>query len=262
MELLTSCRRRGVDLLYSNMEMLLPLPRAQLTSSSHRAALPVSQSCRPDTPASSVAESSDCSDNISPVKMSDRMRKKKRRHSLAAQEESLSESEETFLSLKESQKDAVDVRKNTQSLESEKRKRTPLTPEVRGKRLPVSQCLTSMALFLDDMSYLDAFLSEEVGRRERAQRRFGAAIKDGMNDEPRAEMDQGFRAKRELASGMAAAVEALSFNKCRVSVTETWEKAQTVEGQLGKEVAAELRLPVSAHREKFSLCEVAPSHPQ
>ncbi|XP_074552897.1 ATPase family AAA domain-containing protein 5 [Halichoeres trimaculatus] len=266
-ELLTSCRRRGVDLLYSNMEMLLPLPRTQLTTSTYKPSLPAptSQSDPPDAPPSharsNTAESADCSDDSSPVKMSHRMRKK-RRHSLPEEDKSHSDSEETFLSLKESQGAPPATEEHAQSSVLEKVKRTPLTPEERVKSLPVSQCLKSLAAFFDDMSCLDSFLSEESTAADPGQRKFGAVIKDGMNDEPRVEMDRGSGVRRELVSEMAAAVEALSFSRCRVSVAETWDKAQKVDGELGQELAAELRLPLAAHRERYSLSVDVLCHPQ
>ncbi len=66
----------------------------------------------------------------------------------------------------------------------------------------------------------------------------------------------------EHALDIQAAVEALSFHKCRVSVAEAWEKAQQLEGELGKEAAAELTLPVAAHRDGYSLTQDGPCQPQ
>ncbi|TMS14691.1 ATPase family AAA domain-containing protein 5 [Larimichthys crocea] len=59
-----------------------------------------------------------------------------------------------------------------------------------------------------------------------------------------------------------AAVEALSFHKCRLSVTDAWEKARQLEGELGKEAAGELSLPVAAHHEGYSFTQDGPCQPQ
>nr|XP_020512165.1 ATPase family AAA domain-containing protein 5-like isoform X1 [Labrus bergylta] len=262
-ERLTNSRRRGVDLLYSNMEMLLPVPCTQLTTSTYKLPLPPPPSQDPpsDTLPSHqrlllTSESADFSDDSSPVKMSNRMRKNKRRHCLPEREglDSDSDSEDNFLSLRKPQEAPPAKEETTQSLVSEKVKRTPLTPEERAKSLPVSRGLESMADFFDNMSYMDSSLLVRSEGVDSAQRRSqtGAVVKDGMTDEPRIDMG---RVSGELVWEIPAAVEALSFQKCRVSVAEAWEKAQHLEGDVGKEAAAELSLPVAAHREGFSFSQ-------
>ncbi|KAM6965903.1 ATPase family AAA domain-containing protein 5 [Tautogolabrus adspersus] len=272
-ELLTNSRRRGVDLLYSNMEMLLPVPRTQLTTSSYKLEPPppASQDPPSDTLPSHqrllhTAESADCSDDSSPVKMSNRMRKNKKRHCLPDQEglHSDSDSEDNFLSLPKPQEAPPAKEEAPQSLVSEKVKRTPLTPEERAKSLPVSQGLQSMADFFDNMSYMDSSLlvRSEGGDSGQRKSQTGAVVKDGMTDEPRIDMDRVSRVSGELVWEIPAAVEALSFQKCRVSVAEALEKAQQLEGDVGKEAAAELSLPVAAHREGFCFSQDGLCRPQ
>ncbi|XP_044037648.1 ATPase family AAA domain-containing protein 5 isoform X2 [Siniperca chuatsi] len=284
-ELLTNSRRRGVDLLYSNMETLLPLPLTQLTTSIYKLeqSVSVSQdhpSVNPeellstfpqfDTLASHArvlhtAESADCSDDGSPVKMSNRMRKNKRRHCLPDQDgpHSDSDSEDGFPSLCRPQAAPQFREEVKESLFSETVKRKPLTPEERVKSLPVSQCLVSIADFFDNMSYMDSsLLGHPVGGdNHRRMSPVGAVVKDGMTDESRVETGRGSWVREELVLEIPAAVEALSFRKCRVSVAEAWDKAQQLEGELGKETTAELTLPVAAHHEGYSFTQDSP-HPQ
>ncbi|XP_003452864.2 ATPase family AAA domain-containing protein 5 isoform X1 [Oreochromis niloticus] len=265
-ELLTDCKRRGVDLLYSNMEILLPLPLTHLTTSTRNPeqCASVSQdqpSASPkEQPSSTLpsTESADCSDSSSPIKMSNRMRKNKRRHHLPDQAgvDSDSDSEDGFLSLCKPQ-NAPQAKEEFKA--SERAKRKPLTPEERLKSLPVSQCLESIADFLDSMSYMDSLLDRANSHRGLSP--VSVVIKDGMTDESSVEIDRG---SSMTAAGLEiqAAVEALSFHKCRVSAEEAWEKTRQLEGELAKEVAAELSLPVAAHQECFSFTQDGSSQPQ
>nr|XP_033501420.1 ATPase family AAA domain-containing protein 5 [Epinephelus lanceolatus] len=273
-ELLTNCKRRGVDLLYSNMETLLPLPLTQLTTSTHKPEQSVSAS--QDHPSVNLkempsharvlhtSESADCSDDGSPVKMSDRMRKNKRRHGLPDQDGLDSDSEDSFLSLCKPQGAPQAKEEVKESSVSQRVKRKPLTPEERVKSLPVSQCLESIADFLDNMSYMDSALPVhlEGGDGHRGMSIASAVMKDGMTDESRVETERGSWMRGEHVSEISAAVEALSFHKCCVSVAEAWDKAQKLEGELGKEAAAELTLPVAAHRQSHSITQEGPCQPQ
>ncbi|XP_060946846.1 ATPase family AAA domain-containing protein 5 [Limanda limanda] len=286
-KLLKDCRRRGVDLLYSNMEKLLPLPLTQLTapickpeksvseSENHPSVDPKKQpssTCLPsDTLLSHarvlhVAESGDCSDDGSPIKVSNRMKKNKRRHCVPGQDglNSDSDSEESFLSLSKPQGDPQAKEEVKERLVSEKVKRKQLTPEERMKSLPVSQCLASIADFLDNMSYLDSSLHVHPEGEDNHSRMapFGAVVKDGMTDESRVETDRGSWETRERVLEIQAAVEALSFHRCRCSAAETWDKAQQLEGELGHEAAGELTLPVAPHREGYSFSQEGPCKPQ
>ncbi|TDH02801.1 hypothetical protein EPR50_G00156510 [Perca flavescens] len=271
-ELLTNCKRRGVDLLYSNMETLLPLPLTQLTTSIRK--LEQSVSASRDHPSVNLkelpshtrvlhtAESADCSDDNSPVKMSSRMRKNKKRHSIPDQDGLDSDSEDSFLSLCKPQGALQATEDVKESLVSETVKRKALTPEERVKSLPVSQCLESIADFLDNMSYMDSSLlvHPEGDDNHRRMSPVGAVVKDGMTDESRVETDRWVRGEHVLE--IPAAVEALSFHKCRFSVAEAWRKTQQLEGELGKEAAAELTLPVAAHQEGYSFTQDGPCQPQ
>lgn len=265
-ELLTDCKRRGVDLLYSNMELLLPLPLTHLTTSTRNPeqCASVSQdqpSASPkEQPSSTLlsTESADCSDSNSPVKMSIRMRKNKRRHHLPDQAgaNSDSDSEDRFLSLCKPQ-NAPQAKEKVKA--SERAKRKPLTPEERLKSLPVSQCLESIADFLDSMSYMDSLLDRADSHRGLSS--VSVVIKDGMTDESSVEAERG---SSMTATGLEiqATVEALSFRKFRVSGEEALERTRQLEGELAKEAAAELSLPVAAHRECFSFTQDGPSEPQ
>ncbi|XP_031690840.1 ATPase family AAA domain-containing protein 5 [Oncorhynchus kisutch] len=317
-ELLTTSKRRGMDLLYSNMEALLPLPTTHLTVTTHRRPQEVSNrtqeesSADPQEVATSmnsikpevdplphprlqqVAEGSET--DGSPVKVSSRMKKKKKQ--LGTREDldpfhSDSDSDDAFLSLhtkpppnppqtqtegEDSQDDSTSNKVELESVkarEEEVKEKAPppvrmrvlLTPEQRMKSEPVSHCLGSLAEFLDHMSLLDSSLchhTSPVGGARNTHRTFGlrAETKDGMNDEPGEECHGGSWVEGERAGEIQAAVEALSFQRCRAGVEEAWGKAQGLEGELGKEAVNELTLPVAPHRQGFRLTQDSPCEPK
>ncbi|KAK1877528.1 ATPase family AAA domain containing protein 5 [Dissostichus eleginoides] len=270
-ELLTNCKHRGVDLLYSNMETLLPLPHTQLTTSTYKPEPSVSAAQEhPADPKElpshtrllQTSESADCSEDSSPVKMSNRMKKNKKRHCLHERDglSSDSDSEDGFLSLCKPQGAPQAKEEVKETLVSQKVKRKPLTPEERLKSLPVSQCLDSIADFFDNMSYMDSLLVGGDERRNMSS--LGAVLKDGMTDESRLESDRESWMRAERIMEIPAAVEALSFNRCRAAAVEAWRKAQQLQGELGEQAAAELTLPVAAHCEGYSFTQDGPCQPQ
>ncbi|CAN9505706.1 unnamed protein product [Ophioblennius macclurei] len=278
-EILANGKRRGVDLLYSNMERLLPLPLTQLSASPRRAEQSAAESSDCSLASSAtqetsaclqssssllqMAEAGDCSDGGSPVKVSHRMRKK-RRHCPLDQDGIHSDSEERFLSLSQPSGSPEAKDEVTQSSLPEGVKRKPLTPAERAKSVPVSQCLQSFAEFFDNMSYMDSCLvsSLEDGDIHRQMSPVNAIFKDGMADESRDEADRGTSSSTYHALEIQAAVEALSFHRCCASVTEAWDGTQKLEAELRTEAAAELSLPVAAHQEGYSLFQDGPCPPR
>ncbi|XP_021170315.2 ATPase family AAA domain-containing protein 5 isoform X2 [Fundulus heteroclitus] len=269
-ELLTDSRRRGVDLLYSNMENLLPLPVTQPSTSKPTRRPAASQHLRSESPRaqppspspgvgpSHAADSADCSDGCSPVKVSSRMKRNKTRHRLPARDglRSDSDSEDGFPSLCGKQEDP-------QTKERADSERKPPTAEEQIKSVPVSQCLRSIADFWDNMSYVDSslrFPREGLDTPRRSS--VSAAIKDGMTDESRIEAGRESWATGSRVLEIQAAVEALSFHRCRASVADAWDKTQQLAGALRREAAEELTLPLASHREGCSFTQEGLSHPQ
>lgn len=270
-----------MDLLRSNMETLLPLPLTQLTTS---ACKPQSKEHLPPNPKEQppptcvqsnlqprharllhAAESADCSDDGSPVKISNRMRKNKRKHCLPDKDRlnSDSDSEDGFMTLCKPQGAPQPKEEVKERVVSKMVKKKPLTPEERLKNIPVSQCLESMADFLDNMSYTDSLHAHiDGGDIHRRAPPVGAVVKDGMTDESRVETDTGRWVGEEHVLEVQAAVEAISFHKCRRSIADAWDKAKQLEGELGEEAAAELTLPVAPHLEGHSFTQDGPCEPQ
>lgn len=268
-DLLTASMRQGVDLLYSNMETLLPLPLTALTVSNPKPlpTLPLSQDQPSTNPQvlqseklpSHTEELADFSDDASPIKVSNRMKKNKRRQCLPEKGglQSDSNSEDDFLSLKQQKSASQEtVKVNV----PEKVTRKPLTPEEQTKSVPVSQCLHSFADFLDTMSFVDLLSSE--GRDVHQRIHGGAVVKDGLTDESRIETEKGSLVTVECASEISAAVQSLSFSKCHRSVTDAWEKVQQLDKERREEATVELTLPVASHHESCSFTQHSPCQPQ
>lgn len=194
------------------------------------------------------------------------MKKNKRRHCLPDQDglNTDSDSEDSFLSLCKPQGAPQAKEEVKESLVSETVKRKPLTPEDRIKNLPVSQCLESIADFLDNMSYMDSSLlvHPEGSDTYRKVSPVGAVVKHGMTDESRVETDRGSWLRGERVLEIQATVELLIFRRFQASVAEAWYKAQKLEGELGKEAAVALTLPVASHCEGYSFSQGNPCQPQ
>lgn len=253
------------------MEILLPLPRTQLTTSpsdpkqtlsvleDHPSVPeigPPSQNLLSSHPVlPPTTEWMECSDDGSTNKVSSGMRKK--RHCLPAQDGLDSDSEDDFVSLHKPQIVSQSKEDIRASVVCPQVRRKPLTPEERLKSLPVSQCLQSLGEFFDNLSCMDSMLGDPP-----KDLRAGALVKDGMTDEARDETDRGSWMIRERSLEITAAVEALSFKKCCISAAEAWDKAKQFEGRLREEAEAELTLPVAAHRDSCSYTQEGPCQPQ
>ncbi|KAM4535579.1 ATPase family AAA domain-containing protein 5 [Fundulus diaphanus] len=282
-EVLTDSRRRGVDLLYSNMENLLPLPVTQLSTSKPTRCPAVSQDLRSESPRAQppspsprsdaappgvgpphAADSADCSDGCSPVKASSRMKRNKTRQRLSTRDglRSDSDSEDGFPSLCGKQEDPH-TKEVKERADSERVNRKPPTAEEQIKSVPVSQCLRSIADFWDNMSYVDSSLRFPPGGLDAPRRSsVSAAIKDGMTDESRIEAGRESWATGSRVVEIQAAVEALSFHRCRAAVADAWDKAQQLAGALRREAAEELTLPLATHREGCSFTQEGLTHPR
>ncbi|CAL9693436.1 unnamed protein product [Knipowitschia caucasica] len=252
-------RLQGVGLLHANMETLLPLPTTTASTSSRRKQQPhcppspdhlsvnPSQPHRPTLHARLRANEDDFSDDASPVKVSNRMKKNRKKHCPPEQGglQSDSDSESEFLSL---MRQSAVVEKYGASRVPQKVVRKPPSHEEQILSVPVSQSLRSVADFLDDMSFMD-FLSNEDSRANETW--CAAVLKDGLTDEQRMESVPMAGCGPEIY----AQVESLSFNKCSASLCDAWNKVQQLEEALREEAATQLTLPVAPHNERCTFTQ-------
>ncbi|KAJ8363504.1 hypothetical protein SKAU_G00123350 [Synaphobranchus kaupii] len=273
-ELLVESWGRGVDLLYSNMEELLPLPVCAL-----QAPLP-----RPQEVLKAEPQSGAQLEDASPVKASARMKSQKRlglKDRDVFQSDSESDSDDGFLSLPKlndaptskaeepsagadgPQPDPAREEPPPRSGSFRPRKADRSPEEQRSSEL-VSRCLGSLAEFMDHMSFLDSSLHHQHWQPEGACRPgtfgwTGAEIKNGLSDEPGVE--DVSRAGWESSAEMRGMVESMSFHKCHSRVSEVWTEAERLQEELGKPVISQLTLPVGPHRTGLSFCQTSPCQP-
>ncbi|XP_063079559.1 ATPase family AAA domain-containing protein 5 [Engraulis encrasicolus] len=292
-DLLVEAGRTGHNLLYSNMEALLPLPTRLLALS---LSIPSAHKTEPDqaapdpAPASAIAPLPlqpgtpipntkpshlvDTEDEASPLKVSSRMRQKKHTHAEnRGPFQSDSDSDDGFLSLARPTSTSAHTSVEPPPVVKPPvvRRRVKLTEAERKAGVPVSSALGAMADFLDHMSYLDASLlcpASQVtieGGCSTPSAEYGWApteIRSGLTDEARVECGAGGRAGRhwameEQGREIRAAVESLSFGRCRARVELAWGAVQALqeveEEGVRKMALEEITLPVAPHRQAFSI---------
>uniref|UniRef100_A0A671PZ90 ATPase family AAA domain containing 5a n=1 Tax=Sinocyclocheilus anshuiensis TaxID=1608454 RepID=A0A671PZ90_9TELE len=274
-DLLSEVHRRGVNLLYSNMESLLPLPTRllpQSTLKSQPTPNPQSQVQVPQTVRLEVLE--EPSDDGSPLKLSSRMRGRKKM-GIGNKDifQSDSESEDDFLSLTKTSQDPAqstnvdpaNVSVNVSEAAPVKPRRVVLSEAERKKSKPVMQCLSSLAEYMDHMSFLDSSLRYQPLQTEGSGRTqvfgwTGAEVKSGMTDDIRLECVS--RVNGVNVDEIHAALGHLSFRKCKAVVSEAWDRAQQLEEEIRREAEEELTLPVAPHKDGFSLTQTTPCDPR
>ncbi|XP_035262190.1 ATPase family AAA domain-containing protein 5b [Anguilla anguilla] len=274
LELLVESWGRGVDLLYSNMEALLPLPVCAL----QRPLLGQQGALKAEPRSAAPAEE----EEASPVKASSRMRGRKR-SGLTDRDlfQSDSDSDDGFLSLPklhgapaseaEEPSAGADAPRPDPAAEAPppgpgplRPKKADLSPEEQRRSELVSSCLGSLAEFMDHMSFLDSSLHHQRWQPEGACRPgafgwTGAAVKNGLSDEPRVEDASG--ACWGSSAQIRAAVESMSFRRCRSRVSEAWAEPQGLQAELGEPGVGQLTLPVGPHRTGLSFCQTSPCEP-
>lgn len=271
-DLLSEAHRRGVNLLHSNMESLLPLPTRLLPQSTFKPqAAPAPQSQPEQLPQTVRLESLDePSDDGSPLKVSARMKGRKKmsiNHKDVFQSDS--ESEEDFLPLPKNSRDpAQSTNVETADVPEAAPKKSRcivLTEAEKKKSKPVMQCLSGLAEFLDHMSFLDSSLHYQASQSEGFCRPqdsgwTSAEIKSGMTDDIRLESVK--QANSVSVEEVHAVLEHLSFKKCKAVVSDAWDRVQQLEAEIRGKAEEELTLSVAPHRQSFSLTQTTPCEPR
>uniref|UniRef100_A0A8C1EXA7 ATPase family AAA domain containing 5a n=1 Tax=Cyprinus carpio carpio TaxID=630221 RepID=A0A8C1EXA7_CYPCA len=275
-DLLSEVHRRGGNLLYSNMESLLPLPTRLLPQSTLKSqATPNPQSHPEQVPQTVRLEVlEEPSEDGSPLKVSSRMKgRKKLGMNNKDVFQSDSESEDDFLSLPKSSRDPAqstnlgpaNLSVNVSEAAPMKPRRIMLSEAERKKSKPVMQCLSSLAEYMDHMSFLDSSLRCQPLQTEGSCRPqdfgwTGAEVKSGMTDDIRLECVSQVNGVN--VNEIHAALGHLSFKKCKAVVSEAWDRAQQLEEEIRREAEEELTLPVAPHKDGFSLAQTTPCDPR
>ncbi|XP_077068642.1 ATPase family AAA domain-containing protein 5 [Siphateles boraxobius] len=273
-DILSKVHRMGVELLYSNMESLLPLPTRPLPQSTLKSQSAPNPQSQPEQVSQNVRLEAleEPSEEGSPLKLSSRMRGRKKMGNKDVFQ-SDSESEEDFLSLPKTSRDpAKSTNAEADNLSVNVPEAVPIKPRhivlseaERKKSKPVMHCLSSLAEYMDHMSFLDSSLHYQPLQAEGSCRPqdfgwTGAKVKSGMTDDIRLECVS--QVNGVSVDEIHAALRHLSFRKCKAVVSEAWDRAQQLEEEIRREAEEELTLPVAPHRDGFSLAQVTPCEPR
>ncbi|KAL1005960.1 hypothetical protein UPYG_G00066180 [Umbra pygmaea] len=248
MEILTESWRTGVALLYSNLELLLPLPARTKSSPVHdpqEVPLPGMQG--EPTPPDLHLLIPLIPNQPSPVKVSSGSRLRRRK--------CVSNSSDHSKAIKPHRASlSLGTLNNAEMIKNLNKK---LADEL------VSHCLGAINDFLDLMSFIDASLSSETAHKAGACRPgdfvwTGAEVKDGLLDEMRQEDARMWGCK---TVEIQAAVEVLGFHRCLARVSEGWTRAQGLKGEQRLSVVEKLTLPLATHRKGFSISQTTPCEP-
>ncbi|XP_048223311.1 ATPase family AAA domain-containing protein 5 isoform X2 [Perognathus longimembris pacificus] len=258
-QVLSEFHMRNVDFLYSNLEFILPLPVAIIPE---RKAV-CGSSVTADTSAATTVVGSPTrkqSERQQPLKKSQKKKQKRMvilddsdlfDTGLDFPDELISLSLESSSNLEESK--ATDKESNPETkklnkcLESnvEAIPRPPETLTEKNCSPLVSHCLNSLTEFMDNLSFLDAFLTDVNELKEFGKNDFhwtSGKVKSGLCDEFSLENSDGWTSRSSVE--LKAAAEALSFTKCSSTISEALESLNSCK-KLGKDPTNDLTFYVS-----------------
>ncbi|XP_054392599.2 ATPase family AAA domain-containing protein 5 isoform X1 [Pongo abelii] len=260
-QLLTEFQMRNVDFLYSNLEFILPLPVDTIPETKNF--------CGPSVTvdASAATKSMNClarkhSEREQPLKKS---QKKKRKKILVILDDSdLFDTDLDFpdqsVSLSSVSSSSNSEESKTRDEESkardkgnnpETKKSIPCPPKTTAEKkcsALVSHCLNSLSEFMDNMSFLDALLTDVREQNEYGRNDFSwtnGNVKSGLCDEFSLESNDGWTS--QSSGELKAAAEALSFTKCSSAISKALETLNSCK-KLGRDPTNDLTFYVSQKR--------------
>ncbi|XP_046533851.1 ATPase family AAA domain-containing protein 5 isoform X1 [Equus quagga] len=273
-QLLTEFQMRNVDFLYSNLEFILPLPVDIILETENLGGSSVGV----DT--SAATKNMKClarrhSEGEKPLKKSQKKKRKKKMVILddsdlfdtgldfpdefisLSSASSSSNSEESKARDKGSNPQTKKLNKclesNTESVPCPSK-----TPAEKKCSALVSHCLNSLTEFMDNMSFLDALLTDVREQKEFGKNDFtwtNGKVKSGLCDEFSLEGGDGWTSP---SSGeLKAAVEALSFTKCSSAISKALETSLNSCKKLGRDPTKELTFRVSQKRNNVHFSQSA-----
>ncbi|XP_006925040.1 ATPase family AAA domain-containing protein 5 [Pteropus alecto] len=250
-QLLTEFQMRNVDFLYSNLEFILPLP-VIISETENLCGSSVSV----DT--SAATKNMKClarkHSGEKPFKKSQKKKHKKKMVILDDSDlfdtgldfsasSSNSEESKTKESNPETKKLNKCLESNIESIPC-----PPKTPAEKKCSALISHCLNSLTEFMDNMSFLDALLTDVREQKELGKNDFSwtnGKVKSGLCDEFSLENSDGWTS--QSSGELKAAVEALSFTKCSSTISKALETLNSCK-KLGRDPTKDLTFNVSQKR--------------
>ncbi|XP_045693561.1 ATPase family AAA domain-containing protein 5 [Phyllostomus hastatus] len=260
-QLLTEFQMQSVDFLYSNLEFILPLPVDIIPETEKLCGSSVSVDTSVTTKHMNCLTRKQAGEK--PLKKSQKKKRKKKMVILDDSDlfdtksdfseflclhpaSSSSNSEES--KTKESNSETKELNKCLES-NIESIPCPPKTPAEKKCSALVSDCLNSLTEFMDNMSFLDALLTDGGERKELGKNDFSwtnGKVKSGLCDEFSLESSDVWTS--QSSGELKAAVEALSFTKCSSTISKALETSLSSCKKLGKDPTKDLTFYVSQKR--------------
>ncbi|XP_010079987.1 PREDICTED: ATPase family AAA domain-containing protein 5, partial [Pterocles gutturalis] len=265
MQLLTEFQMKKVDFTYSNLELILPLPVQVLSNQSEASNSVLERTTI--VPSKNRSANSYCSRKRSPGKKSKKTKNQKKLDILDDSDlfdAGLNYSAEFITLPSDSPTSGAEVNKEESKLlmnKEEKENKTKTSANKRRSAL-VFQCLYSLTEFVDNMSFLDCCVNTdtkeplEFSQDEKFNWTNGK-IKNGLCDEFGIENTDWWSS--ESSSEIKAAIEALSFNKCSVNISQNLESSLSTSKTPVSDQLEGLTLHISDKRNYVSFSQSADS---
>ncbi|NXY13917.1 ATAD5 protein, partial [Atrichornis clamosus] len=265
MQLLTEFQMKQVDFVYSNLELILPLP-VQVLSNQSEASKPILERtnivCSKNRSANSC-----CSGKSSPGKRSKKTKTQKRLNVLDDSDlfdTELNYSAEFITLPSDNSTSCAEMNKKESKLlvhKEEKEVKTKSSAHEKRSAV-VFQCLNSLTEFVENMSFLDCCVNTntkeplEFSKNEEFHWT-NAKIRNGLCDEFSIENTDWWSS--QSCSEIKAAIEALSFNKSFVNISQNLESFLSTSKTPESDQLKELTLPISHTRSCISFSQSADS---
>ncbi|NXG65484.1 ATAD5 protein, partial [Hemiprocne comata] len=254
MQLLTEFQMKNVDFLYSNLELILPLPVQFISNQSE-----ASNSALERT--TIVSSKNRSTNSYCPGKKSKKTKKQKKLRILDDSDlfdSGLNYSAEFITLPSDSPASCAEVNKEeSKLLINEEEIRTKTSANEKRSAL-VFQCLNSLAEFVENMSFLDCCVNTNIKEPLEFARAEGfdwtnGKIKNGLCDEFSTENTDWWSS--QSCSEIKAAIEALSFNKCSVNISQNLESSLSTSKTPASDQLEGLTLHISNTRNYVSFSQ-------
>ncbi|NXL77130.1 ATAD5 protein, partial [Leptocoma aspasia] len=265
MQLLTEFQMKHVDFVYSNLELILPLPVQVLSIQSEASKSILERTTIVSSKDRSTMSS--CSRKSSPGKRSKKTKARKRLEILDDSDlfdSELNYSAEFITLPSDSPKSCAEMNKKESKLLVHKEQKEVKTKTSANdkKSAVVFQCLNSLTEFVENMSFLDCCVNtntrEPLEFSESEEFHWtNAKIRNGLCDEFSIENTDWWSS--QSCSEIKAAIEALSFTKSSVNISQDLESFWTTSKTPESDQLRGLTLPVSNTRNCISFSQAADS---
>ncbi|CAH6785810.1 Atad5 [Phodopus roborovskii] len=254
-QLLTEFHMQKIDVLYSNLEFILPLPVTVIPEVKDAYGFPVT------TEASAPGSMEHLLRKQSEDQLLKKSQKKKQKKMVTLDDSDLfdtgldfSDELNSLSSVPSSALEDVTSRNREGNPETQTQSKCftsdsvpqpPKTPAEKKCSVLISHCLNSLTEFMENMSFLDALLTNAGERNELGKNPFhwtSGKVKSGLCDEFSIESRDGWApwSSEELK----ATAEALSFTKCSSSISKALESLNSHK-YLGSDAVSKLSFCVS-----------------